>query len=706
MAKKKTRNKVLAKMLPVSSGLAPDAPGEDTPLTGGNGVTQERRIKDCPAARELFVQLYLENQQRANSWAQIRNQIEGGRPFDQAELVRNGEGWRTNVNFQDARAAFRRASLPYWKMVNEVPHKVSITLHSKAPQSSQWAIAMATAFDMFHDDWGSEYYKEFSGFCDDFVMYGPAFVMWPDAKSPRYKWTPTVQVMFPKRTKSNVDEWELVAIRREMTATELIQHIGGGKSEERSKTKGWNPSAIRSAIKMSAPGQQSERYLDPNIFQDMIVSNDLYMGGIWPPIAVVDIFAASKDGKSVRHYIFTEKSNVNDYIYNADEEAPNFRQIFGPAFYGVGSNGLVAAIKGFGVMNYYYATALNRMKCRALDSATFAMGMNFTKDDNTPDGTPPVENVSMLNVFPTGLKQLQWYPQLQAGTELMQELKSWQDENNFQYNEIKDTIADTDTATQAKLVAGIGAEMGSSTSAIFLSQVGQNHYTEQVRRMCDLSNKDEDCVLWRKRCMDMGVPEAAFKLPRTVKTGASPALADPAQRAQTVLQMRQMFMNSPGANRRWFDEQAVAVTLGAEAVNKALLPEGQDSEPAARRQAMMENVDLGQGMPLPAAPEDAHVEHIDEHLKPMEAFIQALTQGQTKMSPDHMVLLQTSLPHIQQHLQYLSQDETKKPQYQQLNARFSRVASVAQGLAARLAKAHQTTPGDPAAAGKALVSQP
>jgi hypothetical protein len=155
-----------------------------------------------------------------------------------------------------------------------------------------------------------------------------------------------------------------------------------------------------------------------------------------------------------------------------------------------------------------------------------------------------------------------------------------------------------------------------------------------------------------------------------------------------MMQMRAVIYNLPGANRRWIDEQTVATMMGADAVNNALLPDGSQSDPAARRQAIMENADLAQGMALPVAPEDAHVEHLDEHLKPLEAMVQASQQGQ-QISGDHLVMAQTALPHVGEHLQFLAQDETKKQDYQQLKARASNVASVVGGLMARLAKAHQ-----------------
>lgn len=694
------KEKILSKLLPESAQKGSGV--QDSPFIAPT-YANDRRIGSPEQARELWVRLYLENQLRAQAFAQIRNQIEGGRPFDPDSLVRNGEGWRTNVNFNDARAAFRRVSMPYWKMVHEVPRKISVSIHSQAPEVDKWNVAMATCYDMFLDDWGPGYFLEFSGMTDDYVMYGTGHGMYPQEWTPRWKWMPSVQVLMPKRTKADVDKWELVALKREMTASELVELVENDDKKKSSKDAGWNPDAVERAIRLAVPGPSQTRYFDPNFWQDMIVSNDLVIGGVWPPVSVIDLWAFTKDNKKIRHYIFTEKNDVPEYLYEADEGVDKFRRIFPTAFYNVGSNGLYHSIKGFGVMNYYYATAINRTKCRLIDGATFAMGMNFVKDDNTPGESPPVENYSMVNIFPTGLNQLQFYPQLSAAQQMLAMLSQNQDENNFTYNEPQKDIADTKTARQAVILADIANEMSTAGSSIFLSQMGSNFFAESFRRLCLKGSTDPDAIKFKKRCRALLVPleviEDDEKFEKTVKTGASPTTASPVAREQIGNTLMTQIMQQPDANRRAILEFRVANLTGADGVGRFLLPIGVASDPRARREAMMENVDLAQGIPLPVDPSDAHVEHCDEHLKPLEQIVGLVQQpgqpggapppqGQPQMTPDHLMALQMGLPHIAQHLQMLSTNEAEKAQYQQLKARYTKVAAVAQGIMARLSRAH------------------
>jgi hypothetical protein len=665
-----------------------------------------RRIKSCTDARELYTRLYLENVRRAETWAQVRNQVEGGRPFDPDVLKRAGEEWRTNINFRDAQQAMNRVMLPYWKMVHEVPRKISVVVHEQSTDADKWGVAMAECFDMFLDDWGTDYQMQFMGRCKDYVSYGSSYAMWPDGSSPRYTWASASQMYFPKRTKASVEQWELCCLKRELTASQLWAKVRNVGEEKVSSEAGWNPDMVKLAISLCQDRASVTRFYDPNWYQDLITANDLVIGSTWPPITVVDLWAKNYDGK-IRHYIFTEKTDVPDYLYEADEEAGEFDQIFGANFYDTGENCLLHTIKGFAVKNYHYATAINRTKCRLIDAATFAMGMNFVRTDNAPNESPPIENYSMVNFFPSGMQQLTITANIQEAMSVMELLKNNQDENNYTYNETKNDIADTNTARQASILANIGQEMNTATSSIYLAQEGAI-FSEMVRRLRQKSG-DKDAKKFQERLTERGVPDAAiFKSELTVKTGASPTMASPYVRAQIAQQIMQTIYPLPDANKRWIEEFYVANSLGSSGVNRALLPVGTPSSPLARRQAMMENVDLAQGVPLPVDPSDAHVEHCDEHLKPLEQMAQAAQQSMQQaqqpgtvgapqqvpgqptpqMTPDHLIAFQMGLPHIQAHMNYLKPDQTKKVAYQQLSSRFAQVSSIARGFVTQLSRNH------------------
>ena len=163
-----------------------------------------------------------------------------------------------------------------------------------------------------------------------------------------------------------------------------------------------------------------------------------------------------------------------------------------------------------------------------------------------------------------------------------------------------------------------------------------------------------------------------------VTTGANAGMANPAVRAQKYQQLMGL-MRQPGMNQRWILEQNVSQILGSNAVDKAMLPEGGESMPAQRREAMMENTSFGQGIALPVAPEDAHFEHIEEHLKPIMPIAQQFVQtGQA--TPEQTAASVIGLEHAGVHMQYLSQDQTMKEQFQMVNGPYQQIQSVVRGM--------------------------
>jgi hypothetical protein len=650
-------------------------------------ATEERRIRDVTEARTLFNRFETDNQLRSSTYAQVRNQLEGGRPFDPALLERQGASWQTNVNFGDARAARDRTLLPYWKMVHDVPHKVAVQVESNAPDADRQGIAMAEAFDKWLDDWGADYFTQYMQFAASFVNFGPGAVSWGDKDNPRFKAVNVQRLYFPKNAKMSPDEWEVLAFTREMTASELWGKIRTPKAKKQSEYVGWNEQAIKAAITWCKDGQAWDG-LDFTKVQDDLVNNDLAITSQYSPIEVVHLYVKQFSGK-IGCYIFPKLDTKAEFLYRNEKYCDNFREVLGVAWYDIGSDAMVHSIKGFGIKNYHFSILLNRIKSRICDGLTIQMALNFTRGDGFPDEAPPVENYGPVNVFPTGLTQITTYPQFSQGGDVIDMLERNQSENNALYREQRKQIGDTETATQANILAAMAGELSEASASIYLAQIGENVFEQCFQRLRRKGNNHPDAKKFVKRCREKGVPdEVIFNAEIKVKTGATAGLANPAIRAMKLQQTMGMLRGLPGFNERWFAEQIVANEFGANAVNKALLPEGENSAPAQRRAAMQENGDFGQGMPLPVDPSDAHVEHIDEHLKPIEQMmVQYKQSGQ--FNKEGVPALLITIDHTNKHLEYLKNDQVRREAYRILANRFTQVQALAMGIMNKLNKEAQ-----------------
>lgn len=660
-------------------------------------VENERRIKDVSQARSIYNRLKTDNLLRSATFAQVRGQLEGNRPFDPVQQEEQGMGGNCNVNFRDSEAARDRTLLPYWKMVNDVPHRIAVTVQTATPHADTYASAFAECFDEFLEDWGAEYFNEYMNLAENFVNFGPGIPHWADKDSPRWKSVNVTRILWPKNTRMSPESWEVFALTADTSLSDLYKRVRTKKARENSKYTGWNIKAVRKTI-CAFQGGNPQDYQDYTRCQDNLVNNDISVSTPYQPPPLIWLLVKQFDGKW-GCYVFTEASGVDEFLFESKEYEEDVRRIIGPIWYNTGTDSMIHSIKGFAVKNYYFSSLLNKSKSRVIDSGTMGMAMNFQRaEGNVPDESPPIEQYGGVNILPPGMTQVQFYPNYQAGKAIIDMLEGNANNNNSLYREQQQQIEQTDTATQAKILAAMQSETSSASASIYLSQVGENIFSEQMRRLRRKGNTDKDAKLFVQRMKELKVPEKViFEARIRVKTGAHAGLANPAVRAQKFQQGLGL-KNFPGVNTRWFLENFIATEYGANAVRpgQALLAEGQGSDPAQRAWAKIENMAFGQGTPLEVAPEQDHFVHLQEHLDPLKNLAGTAQQGQ-QLSPEQLTALTIGTEHSSEHMQFLSQDETMQEQFMQMRPIFSQIASVTKSILMQQQKmqAQMPPPGQP-----------
>lgn len=651
-------------------------------------VENERRVKDVDAARSIYNRLKTDNLLRSATFAQVRGQLEGNRPFDPATLEEQGMAGNCNVNFRDSEAARDRTLLPYWKMVNDVPHRIAVSIQTSSPHADTWATAFAECFDEFLEDWGAEYFNEYMNMAENFVNFGPGIPHWSDKDSPRWKSANVTRILWPKNCRMAPDEWEVFALVKDTSLADLYGKVRTKAKRSAAKYAGWNLKAVQETIVEFRDGNPQDPK-DYTRWQDNLVNNDIAVSTPFEPLPMIWLYVKQFDGKW-GCYVFTE-SGVDEFLFQSEEYEEDARRIIGPIWYNTGTDSMIHSIKGFAVKNYYFSSLLNRTKSRVVDCGTMGMALNFQRADGIPpDESPPIENYGGVNILAPGLTQIPIYAPYQSGKVVIDMLENNANNNNSLYREQQQQIEQTDTATQAKILAAMQSETSSASASIYLSQVGENIFTEQVRRLRRKGNTDKDAKAFVERMKALGVPdEVIHETKIRVKTGAHAGLANPAVRAQKF-QQGMALRNMPGVNVQWFLKNYIATEYGANAVRpgQALLADGQGSMPSQRREAKIENNMFGQGQPLEVAPEDAHFEHLEEHLEPLKNLA-AQAQGGQPLSPEQMMALTIGVEHSSGHMQFLSEDETMKDQFMQIRPLFSQISSITRGILVQQQKMQQ-----------------
>ena len=86
-----------------------------------DGKAPETRIADAASAREIFQKLIMADELRNNTRAKLRGLVDGNPPYNPAELRRNNQAFRTNVNFRESEAFLTLAMSAFYDVFAEVP---------------------------------------------------------------------------------------------------------------------------------------------------------------------------------------------------------------------------------------------------------------------------------------------------------------------------------------------------------------------------------------------------------------------------------------------------------------------------------------------------------------------------------------------------------------------------------------------------------
>jgi hypothetical protein len=495
------------------------------------------------------------------------------------------------------------------------------------------------------------------------------------------------------------DEWDIIMFVRDVSVSELWGRVSDRKRAETSEEAGWNTTAIKAAIvdawNCADRGTANDDYTR---ISDDLVNNDIAATDTrFSPVRVVWACVKGFDGKIACH-AFTEeasgKAGSDGFLFESEKYAESFGNIFGPVWYDTGVDGMAHSIKGFSVKNFHFSTMLNRMKSRMVDSTTFSLGINFTREsEDIPDETPPVENHGAVTVFPSGLKQMAVYPQLQQSMAVIATLEGNQTQNNSLYrDQNQKQIGSTQTAKQAEILAAMQGEMNEASASMYLSQVGRNIFTEVVRRLRIRGSDNRDAKKFVERLKKAGVPEQViFETEWIVETGASAGMASAAVRMNKAQQLVSM-QNLPDMNGRAIRELFVTQIAGANGVKQFMMPAGGQSEPEQLREALQENNDFIQGMQLPAAPSDSHITHIPTHLQSAAQMVQATDQlVAQKQLPNQQAMraILMNMAHTRQHFIYMEMDETRAQDRKVLWDQYSALDSKVKKFMAIIARAKQ-----------------
>lgn len=649
----------------------------------------DRKLKTVKDARELFNKMWTKSEGRRKKQALITRQLNGGKPFSDTDLRELGQSWRTNHNFRDATSMLEQVLVAYWRMLHDVTSLIEVTIYNEDdPNNDTWERIFKQNFDRFIRDWGPDYVMNYLLFSFNHVAFGTGVVLWPDAESPKWEAMRLEDVLVKEKAKASMDNLEYVLFRQEVSLDDLWMKIRTKESREAATDAGWNVASIRRCLTRHVKGLRTGDNVSET--DDVDVENQLRNTSIGfdaddEPIKVWHVFVKEYDGK-INHRVLSSEYETDDYLfddYTIASRPEKMGESLTAVFFEVG-NGYFYGIKGFGHKNYGTSLILNRLKSRAVD-ATATDGLNFKDMSDGTREVIPITNVGPYNFLPRDVEQIPSYPTGRRTLETIALFDASLSENNARYRDTARSVEQTDTATQANILASLQSQVDVANATLYLTQFGQNIFEQQLKRL-RANSDDPDAKLFRKRCLKDGMDPKVFNDAEVeVRTGADPGTASATFRAQILGQLMQMAPGNPKLELNPITEGYVVNTLGASAVRKYTRPDEITDDVSSIQKAQGENADFGAGMPIPVWNKDNHKVHVPVHLQPLNQMAEAYKQS-GQPNQDHMAIAMMALPHLEEHMEYMKNNPLDKGPYQQFQGMFASVKAQFEGMFAQVEK--------------------
>ena len=215
---------------------------------------------------------------------------------------------------------------------------------------------------------------------------------------------------------------------------------------------------------------------------------------------------------------------------------------------------------------------------------------------------------------------------------------------------------------------------------------------EYINSELDLPGLKEARTFLR-RCMDRGVPPAVLLAPDMISIRVSKAigLGSVGVKMDVTAQLLQARGSMDETGRRYAEREWAAALVGYGNVDKFFPLKNRDEIPSNDKSiATLENNDFMEGSTVPAGSDQRHALHLVVHIKPLTDMATMFEQDPNSVDAVKMFsFFQIALPHVKEHVGYMSQDLTRAPLVKEylglikmLERSFNRVANVVRRMQA------------------------
>jgi hypothetical protein len=469
-------------------------------------------------------------------------------------------------------------------------------------------------------------------------------------------------LLVPDGTKSNVSDWKVACVRTRMGVDDLFEKI---QDEEAAKASGWDVDYVRQRIRaaMPEPYRSGVQY-DWEFFQKQLRSNDITFSARSEVVLMCHVFYKEFDGQ-ISHVIIDERDSES-FMYRKLRRFSRWEQVIHPMYYDRG-DGEHHGVKGLGIKMLQAMELKNRLRCSMVDSAFARTQILFRPLNANALSKTSVVQQGPYAILPPDYEVIQQNIAgvLDAPMAVNADLENVLQGNLSQYRQSLNKTGNPRTATEMQIISSQQSAIGKTQLSRYYNQL-DSFFEERYNRASDpnlnpITKSDKDAIEFQRRCKERGVPIQAMmdidyvEATRTVGQGSQFA------KQQLLGTLLQLSGSLPEGGKINLLKDYIAAQVGQQMVDRYLPSQLQSSRTQDQAAlAVLEHASLHQGnMPIVTDTQNQII-HIETHLGAANEAASSLQGGG---NPEEIMLFMQGIgQHVQQHIQRLATDPSRKQQ--------------------------------------------
>lgn len=654
-------------------------------VTAG-GAAVDDRVATIQAARAIYRKLHDRHAMDAFRRDRIKGQIDGKPPWDPDMLAEKGLGYVTNVNFLELRAVLDDRASRRFSSYYEVPTLVRVRQNFKydqtKPEQPYSSVIEEEFTRLLKEDWAGFYpLLDLVGRESDAYGYGVA--LFPDEWDWRPKPFHTSMFLPDPCAGLDPEKLPLFCLHDEMSAGDLLRYVLDDTS---AMASGWNVSAVRKLLVSIYVGNEKQddgrgdlQGTSWESFEQRYRNNDpMFQEKEFELVKVVHIVYQQVGSKRIAHKIFprAELPESDAFLFEDPERYGSMAQALWLLPYNYG-DGYLKSCRGIASYMEQHFDMSNRFLGRAMDAGMTAASLLVQPRTAMAKDKLRIVRSGILTVLDPDLTLQQQNFQPKIGDILtLRRVSSDLVQNNTR--ESKDYAEDPAANQQPISAAEVQdkaarAARGENQQTVFYSKHLQVLYREMFRRLtnpeflldeADYPGKDA-ALLFVRRCVERGVPlELLLDADKWRLMAVKPiGGGSPQARQQALNNLMQVRGEFDERGRREVIREFVAAQTSYEELDRIVPLQNRDEIASNEHSiASLENASFGSGIQIPAGSDQVHTIHFKSHAQQILEIAKAVEeQGMEAVDPQRaMMYIGAAAPNMEQHLQYLQLDPTRK----------------------------------------------